>query len=417
MTEQAFTGRREDAGLLRGVARFVADLTPSDVGCEREFGHVAFARSPVAHGIIRSIDTTLAEQSPGVSAVLTAATIDLGPFVHLASYDHALAQSRFPLAADRVRHVGEAVALVVASSVPLAFDGIEGVDLDVEMLEPIIDPRVSSKGPLLYPAAGTNLVLALGDAPATDALPRHDDGEGGPSEHETTVSLSVDNPKVSSLTLECDAIVAVPSADGTLDVWCTSQGVQGLRDELCTALDLPRPAVRVRSPFVGGGFGGRATLPIEFAAVAKAALLLGQPLRWVQTRSEQLTGQPQGRGLRTTITITADDQGRLRKLDAEVMADAGATAHMQGALLVSALRQLPGLYAFDDIHTSGSAWLTNTTPVGAYRGAGQPEANHARERIIDVMARRLGIDPIQFRLANLVDDGPGPSQPRRLHYD
>ncbi len=412
MTDQPFHGRREDDGFLRGTTDFVADLTPADVGVD-EFLHVTFARSAIAHGDIRSIDSTAAVQAPGVLAVYTAATIGLERFVHVGAFDHSREQSRRPLADDRVRHVGEAVAMVVAASVPLAVDASEGVDIDIEILEPVLDPRRSDRGPLLYPEAGTNLVHALGtsDGSSTGAPSSAATASG------TSVTLAVANPKVSSATMECDGIIAIPTAEGGLDIWCTSQGVQAIRQELSVALDLPTSALRLRSPAVGGGFGGRATLPIEFVAVAKAALLLGRPLRWIQTRTEQLTCQPHGRGLYTTITLDADDAGRLRSLEAEVVADAGSTAHIQGGLLVSALRQLPGLYTFDSITTGASAWLTNTTPVGAYRGAGQPEANHARERAIDVLARRLGRDPIEFRLENLVADGAGPSQPHGLDYD
>ncbi len=414
MTDQAFHGRREDRGFVHGTAQYVADLDRSSLGIDIEPLQVAFVRSPVAHGEIRSIDTSIAEAALGVIAVYTADTLGLGPFVHMASYEFGREQSRFPLARDRVRHVGEAVAMVVADTVPLASDAVEGVDVDIEVLDPIIDPAASADGPLLYPEAGTNRVTHLDPEPRDPEAPVPGTR---PGDQAVTVTLTVDNPKVSSLTMECDAVVAVPTSSGGLDVWCTSQGVQEPRNELAAALQLDPALIRVRSPFVGGGFGGRATLPVEFAAVAKAALLLGRPLRWVQTRSEQLTGQPQGRGLRTTITVGATPSGKLRSLDATVIADAGATAHVQGGLLVSALRQLPGLYSFETVRTSGSAWLTNTTPVGAYRGAGQPEANHARERALDVLADRLGLDPIELRLANLVPSGPGPSQPRGLDYD
>lgn len=420
-----FGGRREDAAFLRGAARYVADLGAGDLGIgEPGIGEpattsplleVAFVRSPFAHGTINSIDASPALAAEGVVAVHTAESLGLRPFVHLISYEHAEAQSRFPLAKDRVRHVGEAVAMVIAESAPLAVDATELVEIDIEPLPVIIDPADAADGPLLYPESGTNLVLELGET--EQVLDERGSNESASGATAGSVTLTIDNPKVSSLTMECDAIVAIPTDLGGLDVWCTSQGVGGLRDELARSLGLPTDALRLRSPAVGGGFGGRATLPVEFAAVAKAALLLGMPLRWVQTRSEQLTGQPQGRGIRTALTLGTDAAGRLVSLEADMIADAGATAHMQGALLVSALRQLPGLYRFESIHTSGSVWLTNTTPVGAYRGAGQPEANHARERAIDVLARRLDRDPIEFRLDNLVDDGPGPVQPRSVVYD
>lgn len=397
-----FTGRNEDIGMVKGHAHFTADL-------EFDGLHAMFVRSPVAHGRIRSIDPSAALASPRVVAVFTAETIGLDRFVHLGSGHRTSNQSRWPLANDRVRHVGEAVALVVATDSAAAADGIEGVDVDIEWLDPIVDPAGSESGPLLYPDSGTNRVIRLGA-----------DGPDPLADAATVIELTIDNPKVSSLTLECDAIVATPTDEG-LDIWCTSQGVHGPRNELAAALGLPPTSLRLRSPLVGGGFGGRATLPIEFVAVAQAALALRRPVRWVQTRSEQLTGQPHGRGLRTHIRVGVGADGALSGLDARVIADCGATAHVQGGLLVSALRQLPGLYQWGGdaaaIRTSATGWLTNTTPVGAYRGAGQPEANHARERALDVLAQRLGLDPVAFRMNNLVPDGPGPHQPRGLQYD
>ncbi|MEO6651051.1 MAG: xanthine dehydrogenase family protein molybdopterin-binding subunit [Ilumatobacteraceae bacterium] len=384
--------------LIRGTASFVADLPFDGL-------HAVFVRSDTAHGVIAKIDTSAALASPGVHSVETAMTIGLGPFQHVAQLDPAIA--RCPLAAGTVRYVGEAVAVVVADSHATAVDAAELVEVDIERSTPIPTPAPDS--PAIYGSTTSNVVHILDDGPDV-ADPTAD------SAH--VVEIDIVNPRLASAPMENDGIVAGPRSDGGLDVWCTSQGVHDIRTELATYLGIDAALVRVRSPAVGGGFGGRATAPVEFAVVAHLARTLGRPVRWIQTRSENLTGMPHGRGVRSHLRLGVAADGTLSGLDVDAIADAGATGHVGSLLTGSMRRQMVGLYRIPALRWRSRAVLTTTTPVGAYRGAGQPEANHARERAIDVAALRLGLDPIEFRRRNLlrVDELPT-TQPGGVEYD
>lgn len=388
--------RREDLGLLTGSTTFVADVPFDGL-------HAVFVRSHEAHGRIVAIDTDEAREMPGVVAVETADTLGLGPFPHVAALglDHA----RQPLAGGVVRHVGEAVAVVVAESVSAGVDAAECVAVDVDPLPAVVDP--GSEAPVLYPAAGTNQVaeiVADGPDPLEDA--------------HVVVDIEVANPRVASAPIENDGIVVVPGSDGTLEVCCTSQGVHAVRDALAEALGIAPELLRVRSPAVGGAFGGRVSPPVEFVVVAAVASRLGRPVRWIQERSENLVAMPQGRGVRSRVRVGLGPDGGLLGLTVDAVADVGATAHSAALLPISMRRQMTGLYRFPALGWRSRSMLTNTTPVGAYRGAGQPEANHARERALDVVARRAGVDPIEFRRRHLLRSDELPiEQPGGVTYD
>jgi len=382
--------RLEDHDLLIGAASFVADIAAD--GCL----HAHFVRSTDAHATIQSVDVGAALTEPGVVAVHTSATIGLGPHVHLAMF--APEMNRFALADGTVRHVGEAVAVVVATTSPAAEDAAEHVLVELEPLNPVLDARTALEARPIYPAAATNLVHEIAAErpdPIVDAT--------------NVVDVMIANQRLASAPIETDGIVATPT-DGGIDVWCTTQGVHSYRDDLASALDLDPSQVRVRAPAVGGAFGGRVSLPVEFVVVAKVAIMLGRPVRWHQSRFENLTAMAQGRDISSRIRLGYDDDGTLTGLDVDAVADAGATAHAAASLLVSVRRQAAGLYRVPEqaFRWRGRGALTNTPPVGAYRGAGQPEANHARERAIDIVALRLEVDPVDLRLRNLFssDDFP-----------
>ena len=339
--------------------------------------------------MIVSIDVAEASAVAGVVAVHTGDTIGLPAHIHNFGFDHEMA--RWALARDRVRHVGEAVAVVIAETAELAEDAAELVLIDLEPLDPVIGGSASEQASFLYPNAGTNVVL---DIP--------DDSPDPLAKAAVIVDVEIVNHRVASAPIETDGVIVTPSGD-SIDVWATTQGVHGFKSELLTILGLEADQVRVRAPAVGGGFGGRVMLPVEFAVVARVALDLQQPVRWHQSRYENLTGMPQGRDLSSRLRLGLTEDGTIVGLDVDVLADVGATAHGGAGLLVSVRRQAAGLYRIPHFRWSGKGVLTNTTPVGAYRGAGQPEANHARERAIDIAAHRLGIDPLELRRNNLYE--------------
>lgn len=389
--------RREDRALVTGAALFVADIRFHGL-------HAVFVRSHEPHGTIVDIDARDALDVPGVVAVETAASLALDPFPHLAALDPR--HARHPLAAGVVRHVGEAVAVVVADTPTAAIDAAELVVVDIAPLAAVVD--AGGTDPLLYPASGTNLAAAIGP-----------DGDPDPlGDAELVVELDIANQRLASAPIENDGIIVTPGPRGTLDVVCTSQGVHVIRDNLAAALGLDPSLVRVRSPAVGGGFGGRVSPPVEFVVVAVLARRHGRPVRWIQNRTENLTTMPQGRGYRSRVRLGLTAAGDLTGIDVDTVADAGATAHGGALLPASMRRQMTGLYRIGRLGWRSRSMLTNTTPVGAYRGAGQPEANHARERIVDVAARRLGIDPIEFRRRHLLHPDELPrEQPGGVAYD
>ena len=208
--------RQEDRGLVTGSTRFVADIPFDGL-------HAAFARSTEPHGTIVAVDTADAAAVAGVVAVETSDTLALDAFEHLAALDAR--HARHPLADGTVRHVGEAVAVVVAASEPAAVDAVELVAIDIDPLPPVVDP--GRNDPLLYPASGTNETASI-DREGPDALDAAD----------VIVELELINPRIASAPVENDGIIATPTPDGGLDIVCTSQGVHAVRDDLARALEL-----------------------------------------------------------------------------------------------------------------------------------------------------------------------------------
>ncbi|HCB34867.1 MAG TPA: carbon monoxide dehydrogenase, partial [Acidimicrobiaceae bacterium] len=193
-----------------------------------------------------------------------------------------------------------------------------------------------------------------------------------------------------------------------LDVWCTGQGTHPPRDTLAASLAVEPEQVRVRHPLVGGGFGGRGDALVEFLVAAHCARRLGRPVRWVQSRTEQFFALPYGRGQRHRIRLGLSADGDIVGLDATMWADAGAYPHMGPMLAAAGRRQCSGMYRVPRLRYRYGAAVTNAPPVGAYRGAGQPEVNAALERAVDAAARLAGLDPVEVRRRNLLtpDDLP-----------
>ncbi|WP_428120003.1 xanthine dehydrogenase family protein molybdopterin-binding subunit [Candidatus Poriferisodalis sp.] len=412
----------EDLPMLRGTVTFTADLAVPD-GCL----HAAFVRSNVAHGELRNVDLTEAEQTPGVAAVFDAPALGLAPFEYYRATTLGGKMARPLLADGRVRFVGEPVAVVLAESPAAALDAAELVAVDIDELPAVIDvERAAADEVLLYPDAGTNVVRPLDppdgggfvseptrpvDSAQPDGAPRDDPCAGAAC----VVELVCENDRISSVPIEPCAIVATPfelirgtpQADGAspdceLDIWSTGQGVHSAPYLYRRLLGVPTTAVRVREPWVGGGFGGRGDPMPEFFVVARAAQLLRRPVRWVQSRQEQFVSMPYGRGQRHRIRMGFDDEGRISGIDVVMWSDAGAYPHMAPMLAAASYRQSTGLYRVPRLRYRYGAAVTNAPPVGAYRGAGQPEVNAALERAIDAGARELGLDPAEVRRRNLL---------------
>lgn len=378
--------RTEDAELLAGRARYVDDLA---VGALR----VAFVRSPHAHARVVSVDASAALAAPGVVGVLTAADLALAPI-----RAHRILPPVFdrpPLAVDVARFAGEPVAAVVAATRAAAVDAAELVEVAYEPLEPVVDPRraLDPGAPVLFGPAGTNLAFErlVGDEAAV---------LGGA---EVVVRATLVNQRVASAPMEPDGVLAAVDTAGVLTVHASTQRVHQVRDAIATSLGLEPERVRVVAPAVGGGFGGKFEPSPEAVVVAALAHRLGRAVAWTQTRAENLLTMPHGRGQVQHGALGLTRDGTFTGLWADIVGDAGAYP-MVGAVVPNAtLSMLPSVYRWrDGAGGRVRSAATNTTPVGAFRGAGRPEACALVERLVDLAAAEVGIDAMALRRRNLV---------------
>src|SRR4051812_25865774 len=403
--------RTEDPGFLTRGAVYTDDLVD-----ERLAGavHVTFVRSPVAHARITAIDTSAAAAAPGVVAVLTAADLsapDQRPMMPM--YPAAMVQPL--LARDVVRFVGEPVAVVLSEEHYQGEDAAELVAVDYEPLPAVVDPAAAlTDSVLLFPEVGTNVCFSSTGAAAAAALGEdlaaaEDATDDGPAaardafaDCEVVVSQEIVNQRVAVAPLEVRAAAAAWGEDGRLTLWMPNQGAQGSKQALCGMLGLDDAQLRLITPDVGGAFGAKFGADVEHAVVALAARHVGRPATWVETRSENMIAMTHGRAQVQTVTIGGDRDGRIRAYRLHVLQDSGAYPKF-GALLPSlTLLMAPGVYDIPVLETSFESVVTTTTPVGAYRGAGRPEATAAIERAVDLFAAELGMDPADVRRKNLV---------------
>lgn len=381
--------RREDARLVSGRARFTPDLMPD------RLLHAAFARSPVAAAAGLTVDAAAALEVPGVVAAFTAADLDLRdiPSQGGAGRPEAPGMTRPPLARDVVRYVGEPVAVVLAEDRYAAADALEGVVVDVEDVPPVPTAEAAlADGRLLFPRAGTNVVARLsvpdGARPDLERWP-------------VRVAVDVDNQRLAPVPVETLSFLADPGG-GRLTVWCGHQAPHRLRNQLARLLGLDPADVRVIVPEVGGAFGMKAMLYPEYPVVAAAALRLGRPVSWQQTRYEQFVSGTHGRAMRHRVELAGEADGRIRAARVDILADVGAYPHNGSGVPLFATQMAQGAYDIADVAVRTTIVVTNRAPTGSYRGAGRPEAAYAIERAVDAFARRLGLDPAEVRRRNFV---------------
>ena len=404
--QHARNGRVEDAELLTGRGNYLADLRLPRMAT------ACFVRSPHAHAAIRSIRVEAARSAPGVLAVLTAADMaDIGnisrPIPQKGRDGMPLvAPIRPALAGERVRHSGEAVALVVAETSAAALDAAELVAVDYDPLPPVVDVREAAapSAPQLWPAAPGNVAFDW-MAPAGDeaALAREIDAQFAAAAK--VARISVVNQRIIVASMEPRGIAAELDASGeSMTLHVGSQGVTGLRDQMASILNLPKERLRVITADVGGGFGMKSGPFPEYVAVAVAARKLGRPVRWLSTRSEAFLTDNQARDTVTEMSLALDRDGKFLALKVEVLANMGAYLSPQGVFISTSnfARCLPCVYHIPHIVTRIRCLYSNTAPVGPYRGAGRPEANYAMERLVDEAARVTGVDRVALRRRNLI---------------
>jgi carbon-monoxide dehydrogenase large subunit len=358
--------------------------------------HVQFVRSAAAHARIRSVDVSAALDAPGVVAAYTGADLaDLPPVAPPMPMINA--QMGQPLLArEVVRYVGEPVAVVVTESRYQSEDAAGLVDVDYELLPPVIDPAEAAVGETgaLFPAAGSNVAASFGEAAALAA----DLFDGC----EVVISRTIMNQRLAPVPMETRGAAASWDGDGRLTAWIPNQGAQGTRGLLAAMLGLDPAAVRVITPDVGGAFGAKFGADPEQAVVCWVARRLGRPARWAEARTENLVGMTHGRAQRQTVTIGGRRDGTVTAYRLEILQDAGAYPRMGAFLPALSILMAPGPYAISRAEAVATSVVTNTTPVGAYRGAGQPEATAAIERAMDLFAAEIGLDPAEVRRKNLL---------------
>ena len=353
--------------------------------------YVTFVRSTVAHATI-TVDAAEARTAPGVRAVYTNTDLDIGPMP--LALPMLNADMRRPILADgRVRFVGDLVAAIVTDRPEQGVDAAELVIVDYEPLPVVVDPDDSARNEvLLFPDAGTNSVIEL-------AFGRTDDLFDG---CDVVVRERIRNPRVAACPLEVRGAAAAWDGDGKLHIWNSTQGAHGVRDTVAKIYSLEPDRVRAATPDVGGGFGAKMGLYPEEAILPWIARTLGRPVRWHESRTENMLGLGHGRAQLQQLEIGGTRDGTVLAYRNTVLQDAGAYPAI-GAILPFMTRMMaPGVYGIGKIECNSNSVVTNTTPVTAYRGAGRPEAAAAIERAMDLFAAEIGMDPVDVRRRNLL---------------
>ena len=373
------------------MGRYVDDVNPA--GCL----HAVFLRSHLAHATISRLDLDRARQAPGVVAAWTAADFeDVEPLEIESPDEEAGSPERRPLAVDRVRHAGEAVAMVIAESLPEAKDALESIDLELDPLPAVVDleKALEADAALLYPEFKSNI--------AFQQESKHGQIKRAFDRADVVVRERLVNQRLIPSPIEARGALAWVEA-GRLTVRVSSQSVYGSREQIAASLGLEEDDVHVIVEDVGGGFGSKGACIGEEIAVAAAARRLGRPVKWVEERSENCAGTWQGRGQLQEVELAAQKDGTILGVRSRVLADMGAHLEPYTAFVPTVVAELQtGCYRIPASQNTLLAVYTNKTPTGPYRGAGRPEAAFLIERMVDRLAAELEIDPVEIRLRNFV---------------
>ncbi|HEY5155560.1 MAG TPA: molybdopterin cofactor-binding domain-containing protein [Acidimicrobiales bacterium] len=395
--------RLEDPTLLTGAGEYVDDLRFDGLA------HVVFVRSTVAHAMVSSVELGDAASMPGVLAVYRGDDLGLPSFQGFAMMPLELNRPVF--ASERVRFVGDLVAAVVAETRAQAVDAAESIVVDYDPLPAVVTAAASlaPDAPILFPEHGSNVCFATDLGEDVDALAGAD----------VVAEVTMVSQRLAGAPMENNGIVAVPGEpDGGVTCWISHQAPHGAHEAIVAELGLTHDQVRVICPWVGGGFGPKAAVYPEYFVAAAAARALGRPVKWAATRSEDMVSLVQGRDYVMTGKLGVTNDGRIVGFDADVAASVGAYA-MIGAILPMLTQLMSvGVYDVPKLHFHGISLLTNTTPVAAYRGAGRPEATQLIERVLDVAADLIGMDPAEIRRRNFLAPETFPlTTPTGANYD
>ena len=380
--------RTEDPELLTKGGTYVADLDLPGVL------HAHFVRSVDAHARIVSIDLDEARQMPGIVEIFTAETLGVGPH-----HGFGVVKPEFghtPLAEGVVRYVGEPIVLILAEDNEAAIDAAEQVIIETDPIDPVVDPEAAFTSAAIFEGVDRNLALTV-VAPETDVL----------ADADHVVRGRYVNQRVAAVPIETNSCAAVPAGheagDPTRMVFYTANQMPHLiKMQLAGALGTDKDDYRVIAPHVGGGFGAKAGLCHENSAVAAAANHVGRPVRWTETRSESMVALVHSRAQIQYVELGCKNDGTFTGLRVRLVGDSGAYPNVGTMLPAGTKRMSHGTYTFPAIRFDIAVAVTNTTPTGAYRGAGRPEAAALLERVVDQAAIELGIDPLEIRRRNFL---------------
>ena len=392
--------RKEDPNLLTGRGQFVDDIQLTGTT------HMAFVRSTEAHALIKGIDVSAALECEGVIGAWTAADLELPPLPGVPGLE------RPALAIDKVRFVGEAVAVIVAESKYAAADGTELVIVDYEPLGAVtsIEEATAEDAPLLYEELGSNTVAEV---------PTEDDHQAIFDAAPHTETIKLVNNRCTAAPIETNACLADYGPAG-LTIWASFQAPHHLRNRISAWLDIPQDQCRVITPDVGGGFGQKINFTPEFFVAPVLSKILNRPVKYSQTRSEAMTSMYHGRAQEQEVSVAFDNEGKIQALKVFASQDMGGYADGTGmGMPVLTTAMSAGCYVIPNVSIAWRNVLTNTTPIAAYRGAGRPEATYLIERAMDHIAYKLDMDPTEVRRRNYIpkDSFPYPTHSELAVYD
>ena len=384
--------RREDPRLVQGLSHYVDDIKLVNTL------HCTFLRSDYAHADIKSIDTEAAENLSGVVKVITGADIQgkVGSIPCAAEIEGLKVPDHPALAVGRVRFVGEPIAAVVASDPYIARDALDLIEVEYEELPAVVDldGAIESDSTVIYDEFGDNIAFTMpldaGDADAAFAEADH------------VVSQRFVNQRLIPNSIEPRGVLAeyLPG-EGTLTVWSSTQVPHHLKTILSLLLDVPEQLVRVIAPEVGGGFGSKLNVYPEEAVVAYLATQLRKPVKWIEKRSEGFTTTIHGRDQVDYVDMAVKNDGTITAIRAKLLANMGAYHQLLTPIIpVLTYLMMPGAYKIPNIKLELIGVFTNKMATDAYRGAGRPEATHIIERMVDLAAQKLGMEPREIRFKN-----------------
>src|SRR5579862_165726 len=384
--------RKEDPRLIQGLAHYVDDLQLLGM-C-----HAAFLRSPHAHAKVRSVDLSKARSAPGVVLVLQGSDVAraIGPVPCAAQIPDMKPAPRPVLASDRVRFVGEAVAMVVATGRCAARDAIDLIEVEYEPLTPVVDPeKALSKGAAI-----------LHDGHKDNAAYKWEI-EGGDvkaafKSANKVIRQRILNQRLIPVAMEPRGVVAdFKAGERQLTVWSSTQIPHLLRTQIAGMLSFPETLVRVITPEVGGGFGSKLNVYPEEALVAYAAMQLGRPVKWAESRRENFQSAIHGRDQIADVEVAFNKDGSILGMRCRVIADLGAYYQLLTPLIPTLTGLMAaGCYKIPAARMEITGVFTNKMATDAYRGAGRPEATYLIERIMDLVAAELKKDPVEVRRKN-----------------